>query len=73
MSQVEKALRTVAKSNEEKELKTANVDTNLPENKDATAEKTQIKNNSKNNSALKGISQDLLNKVQIDLIGSEQH
>ena len=72
MSQVEKALRTVAKSNEEKELKTANVDTNLPENKDTTAEKTQIKNNSKNNSALKGISQDLLNKVQIDLIGSVQ-
>ena len=61
MSQVEKALRAVVKNNEEKELKTGNTDTNQPENKDTTAQKLQIKNNS----ALKGISQDLLNKVQI--------
>ena len=36
----------------------------MPEDKDAkTKENTQNKNNSKNNAALKGISQDLLNKV----------
>ena len=62
--QVEKALRTVAKEQDEKEQKNTNRHSNLPEDKDAkTKENTQNKNNFKNNAALKGISQDLLNKV----------
>ena len=62
--QVEKALQTVAKEQDEKEQKNTNKHSNLPEDKDAkTKENTQNKNNFKNNAALKGISQDLLNKV----------
>jgi len=62
-SQVEKALKTVIKGTEEKEFNSGKKEINMAENKTSkTAENTQIKNN-KNDSALKGISQDLLNKV----------
>lgn len=62
-SQVEKALKTVIKDTKEKELKSGKKEINMAENKTSkTTENTQIKN-SKNDSALKGISQDLLNKV----------
>ncbi|XP_068725235.1 DNA replication factor Cdt1-like [Montipora capricornis] len=61
---VEKALRTVAKDNDDKESKVEMKDTNLTENKTSrTAGNSPIKNN-KNDSALKGISQDLLNKIR---------
>ena len=62
-SQVEKALKTVIKGTEEKEFNSGKKEINMAENKASkTAENTQIKNN-KNDSALKGISQELLNKV----------
>lgn len=64
-SQVEKALKTVIKGSEEKEFNSGKKEINMAENKTSkTAENTQIKNN-KNDSALKGISQDLLNKIRL--------
>ncbi|XP_029186507.2 DNA replication factor Cdt1-like isoform X1 [Acropora millepora] len=62
---VEKALKTVIKGTEEKEFNSGKKEINTAENKTSkTAENTQIKNN-KNDSALKGISQDLLNKIRL--------
>ena len=53
------------KEQEGEELKSANKNKNLPEKKEVTksTEEMQSKNNLKNKAALKGISQDLLNKV----------
>lgn len=53
------------KEQEGEELTSANKNKNLPEKKEVTksTEEMQSKNNLKNKAALKGISQDLLNKV----------
>lgn len=53
------------KEQEGEELTSANKNKNLPEKKEVTksTEEVQSKNNLKNKAALKGISQDLLNKV----------
>lgn len=62
-------MQTVAKEQGDKEHKMTNKDSNLSANKDTrTVENMQNKNNAKNNSALKGISQDLLNKVTAILL-----
>ena len=65
--QVEKALRTVAsKEQEDKEQRTTSK-SNLVDKKVITTlkENTENKNSLKHKSALKGISQDLLNKVHV--------
>ena len=53
------------KEQEGEELTSANKNKNLPEKKEVTksTEEMQSKSNLKNKAALKGISQDLLNKV----------
>lgn len=53
------------KEQEGEELTSANKNKNLPEKKEVTKStgEMQSKNNLKNKAALKGISQDLLNKV----------
>ena len=69
---MEKALRTVAsKEQEDKEQRTTTKN-NLAEKKVMTKliENTENKKSLKHTSALKGISQDLLNKVHVPVVSS---
>ena len=73
--QVEKALRTVASKEQEDKEQTAatkNNKNNLVEKNVVTKliENTENKNSLKHKSALKGISQDLLNKVHVPAMSS---